>query len=155
MTPELAGAVASPLHWAAVIVTVLLVGLAVGLHYEALQQLNRRMPHWRLARHPKILVMIFCILAVHIAEIWLFGIGLYWTVQVPGMGQITGADSFKLLDSVYVSATTYSTLGYGDLVPHGPVRFLLGTEALVGFVLITWSASFAYLEMGHYWGNRE
>ena len=72
-----------------------------------------------------------------------------------GMGHITGADSFKLLDSVYVSATTYSTLGYGDLVPHGPVRFLLGTEALVGFVLITWSASFAYLEMGHYWGNRE
>ena len=35
--------------------------------------------------------------------------------------------------------------------PLGPVRFLSGTEALTGFVMITWSASFTYLEMERFW----
>jgi hypothetical protein len=154
MTPEFQDAITSLHHYLAVAVTVVLIGLTVGLHYEALQQLNRRMPGWKFARHPRILVMIFCVVAAHIAEIWLFGIALYLVVQVPGMGDVAGADPFRLLDAVYVSSTTYSTLGYGDLVPKGPIRFLLGTESLVGLVMITWSASFAYLEMDRYWHDR-
>ena len=35
-----------------------------------------------------------------------------------------------LLDCVYLSATTFATVGFGDLVPVGPVRLLTGTEAL-------------------------
>ena len=151
MTPEFPDAITSLHHFAAVGVTAVLIGLTVGLHYEVLQQLNRRIPRWKLAPHPRILIMIFCVLGAHIAEIWLFGITIYLVVQVPGMGEIAGGETFRLLDAVYVSATTYSTLGYGDLVPHGPVRFLLGTESLVGLVMITWSASFAYLEMNRYW----
>ena len=49
---------------------------------------------------------------------------------------------------------TYTTVGFGDLAPVGAVRFLSGTEALTGFVLITWSASFTYLEMERYWRQR-
>jgi len=154
MTPEFADAIRSLHHFLAVAVTAVLIGLTVGLHYEVLQQLNRRMPGWKFARHPRILIMIFCVLIAHIAEIWLFGIVIFLTVQVPGMGEISGGETFHLLDAVYVSATTYSTLGYGDLVPQGPVRFLLGTESLVGLVMITWSASFAYLEMDRYWRDR-
>jgi hypothetical protein len=127
------------------------VALTVGFQYETLQQLNRHMPRWRLPRHPRILVMILCILAMHIFTIWLFGFAIYALVQSPEVGTIAGTDPFRLLDAVYMSATTYSTLGYGDLVPKGAVRFLLGTEAVVGFVMITWSASFAYLEMARYW----
>ncbi len=87
--------------------------------------------------------MIYCLLAVHVLEIWLFGAGIYLIVQLPDLGQIVGPESLRLLDAIYLSATTYTTLGYGDLVLHGPVRFLM----------VTWSASFAYLEMGRYWRN--
>ncbi len=153
MTPELVVALTSTEYWIAVLATVLVVGITIGLHYEVLQQLNRRMPHWKLARHPRVLVMIYCLLVVHILEIWLFGCGIYLIVQLPDLGQIVGPEPLRLLDAIYLSATTYTTLGYGDLVPHGPVRFLMGTEALVGFLMITWSASFAYLEMGRYWRN--
>jgi hypothetical protein len=45
----------------------------------------------------------------------------------------------------------YTTLGLGDVVPTGAVRFLAGVEALSGFVLITWSASFTFLEMERFW----
>jgi hypothetical protein len=151
MTPEIGEAIRSSQYWAAIGVTIFLVALAVGLHYEVLRQLNGRMPHWRLPPHPRIFVMILLILATHVAEIWLFGFAIYALVQPLGIGSIAGVEQLRLLDAVYVSATTYSTLGYGDLVPEGPVRFLLGTESLVGFVMITWSASFAYLEMARYW----
>jgi hypothetical protein len=55
------------------------------------------------------------------------------------------------LDAVYLSAETFTTVGFGDLAPRGAIRFLAGTEALTGFILITWSASFLYLEMEQYW----
>jgi hypothetical protein len=45
-------------------------------------------------------------------------------------------------------------VGFGDLAPVGPIRFLAGTTALTGFVLITWSASFTYLEMARDWRER-
>jgi hypothetical protein len=151
VTPELTVALGTSAYWMVVMLTVMLAGMAIGLHYEALQQLNRRMPRWGLSRHPRVLVMMFCILAVHILEIWLFGFGIYFAVQVPGLGQLVGVERLQLLDAVYASATTYTTLGYGDLVPRGAVRFLFGTEALVGLLMITWSASFAYLEMQRYW----
>jgi len=155
MTPSLGEALGSLSSWTVVAVTLLVVALAVGLHYEVLQQLNRRMPHWKLPRHPRIYVMILCILGAHILAVWLFGLAIFALVQWPAAGVIAGADPVRLLDAIYVSATTYSTLGFGDLVPKGPIRFLFGIEAVSGFVMITWSASFAYLEMARYWKGGE
>jgi hypothetical protein len=154
MTPDLAAAIASPSHWIIVLVTLVLVAAAVGLHYEALERLNDWLPRWRLPARPRILVLITCILLVHIAEIWIFGIGIFLVVQHPELGQVAGAASIKLLDAVYLSTTTFTTIGYGDLTPHGPVRLILGSEGLTGLVLITWSASFTYLEMQRYWRPR-
>ena len=151
MTPELTEAARTADYWIVVVFTMLLASAVIGLHYETLRQLNRRMPDWTLSKHPRILVMMLCILFVHILEIWMFGGGIYLLLQSPELGQLVGEEAVRLLDAVYASATTYSTLGYGDLVPKGAIRFLFGTEALVGFLMITWSASFAYLEMQRYW----
>ena len=52
------------------------------------------------------------------------------------------------------SAITYTTVGFGDVVPVGPIRFLSGMEALTGFVMIGWTASFTYLEMERFWRGR-
>ena len=55
------------------------------------------------------------------------------------------------LDYFYFSIVSYTSLGLGDVFPHGHVRFLTGLEALNGLMLIAWSASFAYLAMGRLW----
>lgn len=55
------------------------------------------------------------------------------------------------LDFVYLYATTYTTVGYGDLSPSGHLRFLFGTEALTRLMLITWSASLTFIEMQAHW----
>ena len=124
MTPEFTDAIRSLHHFAAVAVTAMVIGLTVGLHYEVLQQLNRRMPRMEVRASPAHphhdLLRCRCAHRRDLA-VWyrdLHGAGA-------GDGEISGSETFHLLDAVYVSATTYSTLGYGDLVPQGPVRFLL------------------------------
>lgn len=154
MTPDFLSALGSVPHWAMVGITLLVVGATVGLHYEVLERMNLTIPRLRIQPRARVLVLIFVLLGAHVAEIWIFGLGLYWVGQVPSLGHIAGVEDFKLLDAVYLSATTYSTLGYGDLVPRGPVRLLAATESLLGLVLITWSASFTYLEMQRNWRPR-
>ena len=56
-----------------------------------------------------------------------------------------------ILDSVYYSFTSYTTLGFGDIEPSGAIRFVTGMESLTGLVLITWTASFIFIEMERYW----
>jgi hypothetical protein len=57
----------------------------------------------------------------------------------------------RAVDIIYLSAISYTMVGFGDVAPVGPIRFLVATEAITGFVLIAWSASFTYLEMERFW----
>ena len=66
-------------------------------------------------------------------------------------GSLTGTAGFSLANCMYFSAETYTSLGFGDLTPVGPVRLLAGVEALNGLLLIGWSASFTYLAMERFW----
>ena len=151
-TPEFLIALTSGAHWAAVGITLLAVALTVGLHFEVMERLNYSLPKWKhIPARLRILGLMVFLLGLHVAEIWIFGIGIHLACYFPSLGTVNGATDIGLLNAVYLSATTYSTLGYGDLIPLGPIRFLLGTESLVGLLMIGWSASFTYLEMQRYW----
>ena len=65
------------------------------------------------------------------------------------LGETAGHGYF--LDCVYLSFVTFTTVGYGDFVAQGYMRYLTGVEALTGLILITWSASFLFFEMQKYW----
>ena len=91
--------------------------------------------------------MILCIMMLHIVEVWIFGITYYLLLLDGDFGSFHGMTSIELFDSVYFSATVFSTLGFGDIVPIGPIRFVTGTESIAGLTLITWSASFTFMEM--------
>jgi hypothetical protein len=55
------------------------------------------------------------------------------------------------IDYFYLSITTFTTLGIGDVHPRGALRTIAGVESLNGLVLIGWSASFTYLSMEQFW----
>jgi hypothetical protein len=139
-------------HIITALVTMLVVILAVLSHYEGLRLFTRWMSRTQLRPRLRIVVMIYGLLLLHSLEIWVFGIG-YWALSGElGYGMITGeTDMAILVDYVYFSATVYSTLGFGDLLPSGPLRLMVGVESVTGLLLITWSASFTYLEMIQYW----
>lgn len=134
-------------------VTAALVIGCVLLHYETLRLLSRVLLGFHGKRRRRILVLVLALLALSVVEIWLFGIGYLWLLGDPSYGALHGptASSDRFVDYIYFSSVIFTTLGLGDLVPSGSIRFLVGSEALVGFTLISWSAAFTFLEMERFW----
>lgn len=137
----------------AFIVTLFTSVIAVMLHYESFILFGRIVKKIEFAHRRRMLLLIFGLLFVHIVAIWGFGISAWWLVEVNSIGMVMGYETMSFLDYIFMSAVTYTTLGYGDMIPLGPIRFLYGSQGLVGFVLITWSASFAFLEMQRNWNK--
>jgi hypothetical protein len=134
----------------------LLMCATILLHYESLFYLDKtlkRLTH--IQPRFKVLVGVGVIFLTHVIEIWVFGLGFFLSLQIEGMGQLVGETGHLFLDCVYFSFITYTTVGYGDLVALGPIRYLTGVEALTGLILITWSASFLFMEMQRYWADEK
>ncbi|MCB1647048.1 MAG: two pore domain potassium channel family protein [Pseudomonadales bacterium] len=129
----------------------LLIALSVVIHYEALRWLSRLIPRLNIAHRMRLVVGVYGALTAHVLEVWLFGLGYYIMHLEPSLGALQGNYSGSLLDSVYFSFTSYTSLGYGDIEPVGPLRFTAGLESLTGLVLIGWTASFLYVEMTRFW----
>ncbi len=136
------------------LINSIIVALCVLLHYEVLYKLASSLHHFAISPRYRVLAGVFTILITHIIEIWLFALAYYLMINLEGMGTLTGNFDQSLLDSAYFSFTSYTTLGFGDIEPSGHIRFLTGLESLTGLVLITWSASFLFLEMQRYWPKR-
>ncbi|CAM3706542.1 ion channel [Polaromonas hydrogenivorans] len=131
---------------------LLLIALTTLMHYEVLSSLNLRLPALAMPSRAKLLVVIFAAFMAHALEIALYGFALFGLMQY-GVGSLTGAGGSSLQNCLYFSAETYSSLGFGDLIPNGPIRLLAGVEALNGLLLIGWSASYAYIAMERFWGS--
>ncbi|NIN35150.1 MAG: two pore domain potassium channel family protein [Gammaproteobacteria bacterium] len=138
----------------ALIINIILVSLAVLIHYEMLFRLSRIIPRLKMRYRFRVVIGIFGSLIAHIIEIWIFAIGYYLMIHSGKFGTLTGNISHTILDCAYFSFVTYTSLGIGDIVPEGNIRFVTGLEALTGLVLITWSASFLFIEMQKFWRDR-
>ena len=132
-------------------VIAIVVAACVVVHYEFLYQLTRLMPHIHIRHRFRIVLGVIGALFAHALEIWVFGLAFYWLHHDGDWGRLEGRFDGSLLDSGYYSFTTFTTLGYGDIEPLGALRYLAGVESLAGLLLITWSASFLYIEMTRYW----
>jgi Ion channel len=51
--------------------------------------------------------------------------------------------------SFYYSATSYSTVGYGDVVPPGNWRILGAVEAVTGILMFGWSTGVLFSVANH------
>jgi hypothetical protein len=135
--------------------TFVVVVVAVMTHYEGLHFFSSWISRNTLKPRLRIVLMIYGLLLLHGIEIVIFG-AAYWLLRsLSEYGALLPLDPVNFRDYVYFSATVYSTLGFGDLVPTGPMRLIAGIEGVTGLLLITWSASFTYLEMVRYWRDEE
>ena len=133
------------------LINILIVLMAVGIHYEMLNWLSIKVPAMTVRNRSRVLFALLGAIVAHIVEIWLFALAYYFIIYYEKMGALEGNFDGSLLDCFYFSITTYTTVGYGDIAPLGGVRFLAGLEALLGLVLITWTASFLFVEMQKFW----
>ena len=132
------------------LINIIVISLVVLIHHEALFNLSKFLPRLATPRH-QVLVGLIGVLVAHTVEIWLFALAFYQLNTDGRFGSLSGNFSATMLDCAYFSFTVYTSLGFGDIVPIGDLRFLCGLESLIGLVMIAWSASFMYMEMRKNW----
>lgn len=133
------------------LLNILVVAIAVMIHYEFLFQLTAHIPKMKLKHRFRIVLGVCGALIAHVIEIWIFAFAYYFMHQAEGWGILEGNFNGSLMDCAYFSFTSFTTLGFGDITPLGDLRYLTGIESLTGLVLITWTASFLYFEMQQFW----
>ena len=133
------------------LVALALLGATVLIHYEVLRITGKMLPDLPIRARQRVLVVIFACLIAHILEVGVYAAAYAALLQFPVFGSIEGLFEGTVTDYFYFSLTSYTTLGIGEVHPVGPIRMIAGLEALNGFLLITWSASFTYLMMQRYW----
>ena len=131
-----------------------IIAAAVGFHFEVLNWLSIKVPQMRLSNRHRVVIALLGAILAHIIEIWGFALAYLFIIRVDDNSSLVRSFDGGLYDSFYFSISTYTTVGYGDIEPLGGVRYLAGLEALTGLVLITWTASFLFIEMQKYWSKR-
>lgn len=136
---------------AALLLCLTLVVLTTLLHYEALRAIGAMLPRLRIALRARLIVVILAAFAAHALEITLYAAAIYAWVHGWAPGALGPGDPPDWAAVMYFSAQTYTSLGYGDIVPQGALQLVAGTAALNGLLLIGWTASFIYVEMQRFW----
>jgi hypothetical protein len=134
---------------------VLLVVLTTVIHYEVLRLVTGSLPTLAIPARTKLMVVIFGAFFAHAVEIFLYAGAFYVLVRYFGAGPLGHLTPSTLTLCLYFSAETYTSLGYGDVIPRGELRLLAGVEALNGLLLIGWSASFIYIAMERFWHDND
>ena len=139
---------------AVTLINTLVVIIAVVIHYECLLRLNDWLPRLKVWSRFRMVIGVFGAQLAHAIEVWCFALVYYLMTRDGEWGSLSGQFDGSFMDCVYFSFTTYTTIGFGDITPMGHIKFLTGLQALTGLVLITWTASFLFLEMQKYWKNK-
>lgn len=134
------------------VIASLLILLSVGVHYNALTHLSSFLQHRDVHVRRWVAVGILVILLAHVLEIAMFAIAYEHLHDYGQFGTLIGATTHEnTSDYWYYSFVTYTSLGFGDIVPTEALRLLTGLETLTGLILIAWSASFIYMQMQRFW----
>jgi len=128
--------------------------VSVILHYEALLQLSNLIKGLQINSRFRVVYGVIGALIAHVFEVMIFAVGYYSLVPYGQFGTLVGQFSGSFRDCAYFSFTTYTSLGYGDITPFGHLRFMAGMEVLTGLVLISWTASFMFIQMQRFWGEQ-
>ena len=133
------------------LVCTLLLCLTTLFHYETLRLLTLALPRMRVASRAKLMVVVLVAFVAHAVEIAAYALVAYLLVHQFSAGSLGPHPGPSVSVALYFSAETYTSLGYGDVVPEGALRALAGFEALNGLLLISWTASFLFVSMQRFW----
>lgn len=125
-----------------IVLGILLISITVVIHAivldELLKFIKRITPviHKKASRRWKIIILTISVLGIfmsHTVQVWLWA-GFYLSVE-----------SFASLEeALYFSISTFSTVGYGDVIIENKWRLIAGLESANGFMLFGWSTAFIF-----------
>ncbi len=93
-----------------------------------------------------LLVATVCLLIAHVVEVIVYAVA-YIVLIGTGSGALIGAETTAFDELLYFSFVVYTSLGFGDIIPQAGARLMAGSEALVGLILIAWTAAVLFSEI--------
>jgi Ion channel len=114
-------------------VTVLVhtVGLIAVTHLMSFARTWFRLHRHEFGRTMAMIATVLALFIVHAVEIW------FWALVYIAIGALPSIES-----ALYFSTTTFSTIGYGDVVLSSDWRLLGSLEGISGLLLIGWSTAY-------------
>lgn len=125
-------------------ISLVLIVACVMVFYEILAHVWLKLPKLEGQPALQIILTIVASFIAHTAAVWIFGLS-YFALSRLGLGDLAGTTGHRVLDYVYFSGVTYSSLGLGDVYPTGDLRMLIAVEAILGLILIGWTITYTYL----------
>ncbi len=135
----------------AIFISIALVLLTTSIFYEILGVVLRIIAKRNLRNRPLMFFLVVAIFSAHTVAVWIYGT-VYWVmVHTFGAEPLSGIAHDNFFGYIYFSAATYSSLGIGDVFPHGAMQFITGVQVLNGLVLIGWSVMVTYFAVQKLW----
>ncbi len=135
----------------ALIISIVLVLFTTAIFYEILGVVLRVVAKHDLRGRLLMFFLVVSIFSAHTIAIWIYG-AVYWVmVHTFGVEPLSGIAHDNFFGYIYFSAATYSSLGIGDVFPHGVMQFITGVQVLNGLVLIGWSVMVTYFSVQKLW----
>lgn len=140
------------------LIALLIIAITTMIAYEILRNIWAFAPKMKIAPRLRVMVVIIPIFITHIICIWLYALTYFLIENYTDLGTLTGniaqvSVSYEsFIERLYFSASTYASLGIGDIAPSRHLRMIAAAEVLNGLVLIGWTVSLTYLAMEKFWG---
>lgn len=137
--------------WLVSLASFIAVFAATALFYECLCLISRFVSGMTANHRPIMFAMIGGIFVAHAVAILVYALMFWVLTHYVGFADLSGYVPDHFPTYLYFSATSYSSLGVGDVFPVEGLRFLTGVETINGLILITWSAAFTYFSVQKMW----
>jgi len=86
--------------------------------------------HWKI---PMLVCSVLGVFVAHIVQIWLWAMFYLWVNVLP-----------TLEEALYFSTSTFTTVGFGDIVLSENWRLVSSFQSANGFILFGWSTAFIF-----------
>ena len=134
----------------ATVLSLFMLFATICIHYSGLKFISFGAKRYDTSSHFVALILLLCIALLHLLQIILYAFAFYLLLNFTDLGSFTSEFKPVLRDYIYFSGANYTTLGMSDFYPQGHFKIFAITEALAGFMMLTWSATFFYSTAGKF-----
>lgn len=130
------------------LIALLAISVTAGSHYFFLSKLKKWVHSTTLPAFVILLVVFYGITLSQITAALWFAISFEVSIYI-GLGSLGGDGPITFIDIFYFSLINLTTLGIASIEPLGHLNFLVGLEAMTGFLLVSCSATLIFKTMKH------
>ncbi len=88
--------------------------------------------------------VVVCLFLIHLIEIAWYSLMMYFAYEIWGVSGFQGDVSLSIDDYVHIAASSFTTLGSLTHTPNSELAVIIDSISLVGFMMLTWSATYYY-----------